>query len=1100
MPMRKRLSCLCMALAFCLTLLPIPAMAEEIVGMETAVMLQDAMDVAETPEVTATSEAGETDTTAELLSGTWNLSNGVLTISGTGPIPDYEIGSGEPKVPWKSVQDQITKVVIQEGITSIGQWAFYSCHNLKDVTIPSTVTSIGYGAFENCAIESVYLPDGVVSIDNSAFARCEKLKDVTIASTVTSIGSSAFWGCALESVFIPANVSEVSSSAFIYCANLKEIKVSDDNETLTSIDGILFKVSTSSTSTTVALVKYPEGKKQLSYVIPNGVTDIEYAAFNEVPLKSVTIPGRVGKLDSHAFQDCEDLQDIYYAGSEISWKLIADESFMKSIPDSAVIHYGHAGNYSISFSPTSLTLAKGESKTVAISFSDAPEVSDMSWKKESYKVSPAWVAGSFKRSSDGYGTGTAQLSVTGDNIGTDTVYISLLNSANTIIFQQSFPVTITEATQTSSYTVTFNANGGIVAFNSKTVTNGDAYGILPTPIRAGYAFDGWYTSISGGEKITESDTVSLNSNQTLYAHWQGNTYTVTFNANGGTVSPANKTVTNEATYGNLPTPTCTGYTFDGWYTSISGGEKITESSTVSLPSNQTLYARWKANTAQVTFDPNGGSVSVNSITVTTGQPAGELPTPVRFNYTFDGWYTSAIGGEKITADTVLTVFSDATLYAHWSPKVSDALQIEVTNASAFQGATVNLPVTIKNNPGISGAALTVSYDKSILTLNGIEKGSVFGTGNYTSYPESGVVSWYHTENITADGTLFTLQFTVNSNAEVGTYSVTVGVREGKATNLTNADSNAVSAEFIPGTLEVMSGVRGDVTGDNDVAMNDVVKVARAVARKLTLTESEKALADVTGDGLVAINDVVKLARYVAGNIASLQSVETASLSDGVSVVIESASVNSQPGETVRVPVSITSNPGIAGAQLDILFDNGLTLKNIIPGDVLSVGTLDPDVANGRIQWYYDQANITDTGVLFTLEFEVSAEAQNGDAYAVTVNVTDGITANLSDYDSNPVNAEFKAGRIQIGEISDNTVIHTVSRNKNIVTADIACADSNASVFCGVYNNSGKMIAVRSVQITSESNYQFSFEGQQFDYAKVFILDKDFCPLCESGRT
>ena len=90
-----------------------------------------------------------------------------------------------------------------------------------------------------------------------------------------------------------------------------------------------------------------------------------------------------------------------------------------------------------------------------------------------------------------------------------------------------------------------------------------------------------------------------------------------------------------------------------------------------------------------------------------------------------------------------------------------------------------------------------------------------------------------------------------------------------------------------------------------------------------------------------------------------------------------------------------------------------------------------------------------------------------------------------------------SGKVQSAKTAD---INTVSRNGNTITANILCSNSNASVFCGVYTNSGKMIAAHSVQITSESSYQFQFDGQQFDYAKVFIIDSDFRPLCESVRT
>lgn len=449
--------------------------------------------------------------------------------------------------------------------------------------------------------------------------------------------------------------------------------------------------------------------------------------------------------------------------------------------------------------------------------------------------------------------------------------------------------------------------------------------------------------------------------------------------------------------------------------------------------------------------------------------------------------------------TVTTVDGGKTAICTVTAPQSNTPQITVSGANASKGHTVDIPVIIQNNPGISGATLTVSYDKSVLSLNSIIKGAVFENGNYTAYPDTGVILWYHTENVTDNGTMFTLQFTVNESAQDGSYNIVVGLRDGIPANLSNANSNIVSAEFISGILTVASGIRGDVTGDSVIAINDVVKLARSVAGNITLTAQEQGLADVTGDGIVAINDVVKLARYVAGNIASLQNAEVALLSGDTSAVIEVATVSGNPGETVRVPVSITSNPGIAGAQLDILFDDNLTLKNIIRGDVLSVGTFNPDVSNGRIQWYYDQANVTDTGVLFTLEFDVSDSAENGDAYAVTVNVKDGVTANLSDYDFDIVSAEFKSGKVQIGEAAD-TVINKVNRNGNTVTAEIICADISATAFCGIYNNNGQFVTVSSREISGASTYNFQFNGFQFDYAKVFLLDSSQRPLCESKKS
>ena len=110
-------------------------------------------------------------------------------------------------------------------------------------------------------------------------------------------------------------------------------------------------------------------------------------------------------------------------------------------------------------------------------------------------------------------------------------------------------------------------------------------------------------------------------------------------------------------------------------------------------------------------------------------------------------------------------------------------------------------------------------------------------------------------------------------------------------------------------------------------------------------------------------EVEHRARFVAGNIAALQSDNVFLLAAGEAAAIAADSVHANPGETIRIPVRITANPGIAGAQLDIVFDDtALTLKSIERGDVLSVGSFTPNVNAKSVQWYYDQADVTRTTV------------------------------------------------------------------------------------------------------------------------------------------
>ena len=221
------------------------------------------------------------------------------------------------------------------------------------------------------------------------------------------------------------------------------------------------------------------------------------------------------------------------------------------------------------------------------------------------------------------------------------------------------------------YTVTFDAAGGSVSPASKDIIAGETYGTLPTPTRPGFSFDGWYTAAEGGEQVGSGAGAELTGNQTLYAHWSGNSCIVLFDANGGTVATTFRTVKNGAPYGELPTPRRADYAFTGWYTEAEGGSRIDSATVVMLTDYQTLYAHWTESASEVltftvSFDAGGGSVSPASKEVTTGQAYGALPTPARDGFSFDGWFTSAGGGEQVGSDTRVELAEDQTLYAHWT--------------------------------------------------------------------------------------------------------------------------------------------------------------------------------------------------------------------------------------------------------------------------------------------------------------------------------------------------------------------------------------------------------------------------------------------------
>ncbi|WP_310603038.1 InlB B-repeat-containing protein [Anaerosporobacter sp.] len=222
----------------------------------------------------------------------------------------------------------------------------------------------------------------------------------------------------------------------------------------------------------------------------------------------------------------------------------------------------------------------------------------------------------------------------------------------------------------STYTVYFNANGGTISgSNSKTVTYKESYGTLPVPTRDRYEFEGWYTQSTGGTRVTSLTQVEITGNQTLYARWNGKKYNVTFNANGGSCYTSSTVVTYYEKYGELPTPSKTGYSFAGWYTDITGGYLITKDTTVTIDKNQVLYARWNANYFTVTFVTNGGTVAYSSKQVLLDEKYGSLPTPYRAGYTFMYWYRTSDNGTIEIVNENSIVPRDGShyryLYARW---------------------------------------------------------------------------------------------------------------------------------------------------------------------------------------------------------------------------------------------------------------------------------------------------------------------------------------------------------------------------------------------------------------------------------------------------
>ena len=214
-----------------------------------------------------------------------------------------------------------------------------------------------------------------------------------------------------------------------------------------------------------------------------------------------------------------------------------------------------------------------------------------------------------------------------------------------------------------AYTTTFNGNGGTSNVASRQFPYATQYGTNFNDVsasRTGYRFAGWYTEASGGTRIYSYDYVPQG-NRTLYAHWEVNEYTLTFNANGGSCSVASKSYNYGSKYTSLPQATRVGYKFAGWFTY--DGKEIVSGATSVSASNYTVYAHWIINTYTVTFNANGGECSTANKTYVYGAEYGTLPVARRTGYTFDGWRTNS-GGIVSVSDKVT---SNCELHVNWKP-------------------------------------------------------------------------------------------------------------------------------------------------------------------------------------------------------------------------------------------------------------------------------------------------------------------------------------------------------------------------------------------------------------------------------------------------
>lgn len=308
---------------------------------------------------------------------TWSLSDsGVLTISGTGEMTNYTISGGANVSPWFNQEKipRIKSVVISDGVTVIGDWAFQCLSSLKNVTIPSSVQSIGSSAFYYCTqLSSISLPSGIREIKKGTFEGCSNLKNITLPSTITKIDDFAFRYVKFSSIIIPSNVKEIGYGVFDGCSNLTTIR------------------------------------------IPDGVSYLPESLFVDCSsLKSAYIPLSVKRIDNWAFNGCDNLTDIYYSGSMQEWKWITFGTYQGSLTSAGLTVHCSNGDIrgteldkSISLNKSSVSIPVGTVEILTATITGGDE--EITWTSSNNNIASVTNKGVVTAVNEGKATITASI-------------------------------------------------------------------------------------------------------------------------------------------------------------------------------------------------------------------------------------------------------------------------------------------------------------------------------------------------------------------------------------------------------------------------------------------------------------------------------------------------------------------------------------------------------------------------------------------------------------------------------------------------------------------------------------------------------------------
>ena len=557
------------------------------------------------------------------------------------------------------------EVAIPEGTVGIGRGAFAEMYDLETVTMPESVKNIARGAFEGCTyIQDLQFMSGLRHVGQEAFRDCSSLRRAMFSDGVEYIGASAFKDCwQMQSVRLPYTVMYVGDNAFAGCGNIRGVTVPTQVETMQG----LFPASYSKIETAevaegetavmddmfAGCVALRGGATQTDMsMIPNTVTNIGARAFQGcTALTAFVVPDSVVQIGVSVFQGCTALWNVTLSRS---LSAIPDYAFYGcSMLETMIVPESVAYLGNCFFSGRTNPI-QGQVIENALYYlcANAPDYHPDAYAAIAGNMTTYVVNGS--RGWDG-------------------------RQGSRVLPQLWNGYDITNW-DPNRFDVTFDANGGQFdamggsTWSEQQITD-TPYALPSTePTRPGWAFEGWWTEQTGGAEVRYTTLVTATRTHTIYAHWRslGNSMTVTFNSNGGTVVvPGTQDYVPGQTFGQFPTPTRRGYTFQGWWTEAVNGIRMTEATEVPA-ANMELFAHWLPITYYVRFHANGGTGTMSDQPFTYDVSAAlKTHTFTRAGFAFTGWATTPGGQVRYAENKTVVNLEEVDgeivdLYAVWS--------------------------------------------------------------------------------------------------------------------------------------------------------------------------------------------------------------------------------------------------------------------------------------------------------------------------------------------------------------------------------------------------------------------------------------------------